>query len=68
MMKDRAMTAKLHLADGKVRTFGIIAPQGAAPTSLDGRSVSMGEFAGTFRLRPTNDLTGQNFDYDAATT
>jgi hypothetical protein len=66
MTKDRAMTAKLHLVDGEVRTFGIIAPEGAAPLSLDGRAVSMGEFGGMFRLRPTNDPTGQNFDYDAA--
>ena len=65
MTEDRAMTAKLHLINGASRTFGIIAPRGSAPAMLDGRIVSMGEFAGTFRLRPTLDPTGQTFDYDA---
>ncbi len=63
-MKDRAMTAKLHLANGTVHTFGIIAPVGSAPAVLEGKAVSMGEFSGTFRLRPTDDPTGQTFDYD----
>jgi hypothetical protein len=67
MTEDRAMTANLHLADGKIRTFGIIAPHGQAPRTLDGKIVSLGEFTGQFRLRPTLDPTGQTFDYDVTT-
>ena len=64
MGADRAMTAKLHLSDGKTTTFQIIAPHGSAPEKLDGKAVSQGELDGTFQLRATTDPTGQTFDYD----
>jgi len=59
------MTAKIHLTNGTIRTYGIIAPDGAAPATLDGKGVSQGELTGSFRLRSTDDPTGQTFDYDA---